>query len=229
MDPITLMIALMAAGTLAQSKGGRDRQRFQQQAMDQNAEFRDKNTKRATDLYDENIAEYDEDPQLAAQRLADERLSRTAGLDDRSQYDPLRGALTDAESGTERSIAKIINQELERGKGQIKAKALLEGYSDRSFEQGLRNYGRQGETSMLSAYDQGYQNILNSKMAASQFQGRGWEMLGDMLVSSGMIAGMGGFEGMGGAGKDVSRTKIKGVTPSGQKFNAGRIGDWFGG
>lgn len=195
MDPLTLMVILMAAGTGAQVKGARDRMSYQRKAMNQNAELRDRNTKRAEDLYQENLAEYEGDPRDKARASAEKRVAEAESASDSSEYDPLRGELENAEGANQRSIAKLIGQELERGKGQIMAKALLDGYSDRAFEQQLRNVGRQGETGMLATYDQGYGNILNAKLNASQYVGRKWEVLGDLLNAAGMAAGMGAFGG----------------------------------
>lgn len=212
--PLWVYWAALAAGTAAQVRSQNMKMDAAAAAQRRYADRTDKSAAKAESLFQDSLTDYQEDPRSQANRAADERVDRTEGLIDSQDFDPLRGGLDDAEGGTRKSIAKLIGQEIDKGKGQIKAKAMLEGYSDRNFEQQIRNYGRAAELGVLGTIDQSNRNILNADMTASQEKGQGTAMAGDLLTLIGMVGTM----NAGGAAGAPQATVINPANPAHQQM-----------
>ncbi len=207
-------VAATAAGTASQISANKKVRRASENAAFQELQRKQKVSDEANQLFqaelqNSNVGDANKDVDQAAA----EQLAEAKALTQRDDTGFTGGTDTNAAMASATPIVKEVaarqlGDELAKAEGQMKARAMLQGFKQRQIQRGTQ-FGRAADRmKLLQGFNQGWSQVGQTQQALAKNAGANQAMLGDALVGLGSIGmqAYGAGYGSGGAAAKTAAT-----------------------
>ena len=184
---------MTGAGTAASISAGRSQRKASERAASNELMRKEKTNEQARQLFNAEMENSDAgDAQATVDAAAAEQLAQAQALTDREDtgFTAATQAPGIAQSSSpvvKETAARQLADELTKAEGQMKARAALQGYSQRQRQRGTQ-FGRAAERmAMLGNFNQGWGQVGQIDQNMARFAGQNQAMLGDVLTGLGSI------------------------------------------
>jgi hypothetical protein len=198
--------ATTAAGTAAQISAKKQQRSASERAALQDMQRKQKTSAEANQLFQAEMEHSDPgDANADVDKAAAEQLAQAQALSQRENTGFQTGSETNAAQASATPIVKEVaarqlSDELAKAEGQMKARAVLQGFKQRQIQRGTE-FGRAGEQMKnLGNFNQGWSQVAQTQQELAKNAGMNEAMLGDSLVGMGRIGLSAYGAGLGGGG-----------------------------
>ena len=211
--------ATTAAGTAAQMSAAKKQRKARESAASHELMRKQKTNDEANQLFQAEMQNSDVgDAKADVDKAAAEQLAEAQALTQRPEEESgFQAPGTDAAMGSATPIVKEVaarqlGDELAKAGGQMKARAMLQGFNKRTIDRGTQ-FGRAAEQLRnLNNFNQGWGAVGQTQMELARNAGANTAMLGDALVGMGSI-GQSYAGAMPASGAAGGASKLAGSTP----------------